>query len=37
MESIKWVVNELPKTDDANLKVMGLDEIGNARVSHSTA
>ena len=36
MESIKWVVNELPKTDDANLKVMGLDEIGKARAFHES-
>ena len=36
MESIKWVVNELPKTDDANLKIMGLDEIGKARAFHES-
>lgn len=31
METIKWAVNHMPKTEDANLKVMALDEIAKAR------
>ena len=34
METIKWAVNHMPKTADANLKVMALDEIAKARAFH---
>lgn len=27
MESIKWAVNKMPKTNDENLKVMSLEEV----------
>ena len=30
-ESIKWAVNHMPKTEDANLPIMGLEEIRKAR------
>ena len=30
MDTIKWAVNKMPKTEDSNLKVMGLDEIKTA-------
>ena len=36
METIKWAVNKMPKTADANLKVMGLDEIRKARAFHES-
>ena len=36
MESIKWTINRMPKTDDANLKVMGLDEVSKARAFHES-
>lgn len=36
METIKWAVNQMPKTDDANLKVMALDEIAKARAFHES-
>ena len=32
METIKWAVNKMPKTADANLKVMGLDEIQSSTI-----
>ena len=34
MDAIKWAVNKMPKTEDSNLKVMGLDEIKKARAFH---
>ena len=36
MESIKWAVNKMPKTNDENLKVMGLDEVQKARAFHES-
>ena len=30
MDTIKWTVNKMPKTADANLKIMGLDEVRKA-------
>ncbi len=36
METIKWAVNHMPKTADANLKVMALDEIAKARAFHES-
>lgn len=36
MESIKWAVNKMPKTNDENLKVMGLDEVKKARAFHES-
>ena len=36
METIKWAVNHMPKTNDANLNVMALDEITKARAFHES-
>ena len=36
MESIKWTINQMPKTADENLKVMGLDEVSKARAFHES-
>ena len=36
MESIKWAVNKMPKTNDENLKVMSLDEVEKARAFHES-
>lgn len=36
MKEIKWVRNTMPKTDDANLKVMDLSEVKKARDFHQT-
>ena len=36
MNPIEWVVNTMPKTDDKNLSVMALDEIGKARKFHES-
>ena len=36
MESIKWAVNHMPKTDDAQLKVMALSEVEKARAFHES-
>ena len=36
METIKWAVNEMPKTDDKNLPIMGLEEIKKARTFHES-
>ena len=36
MESIKWAVNKMPKTNDENLKVMSLDEVKKARAFHES-
>lgn len=36
MKDIKWVKNSMPKTDDANLKVMNLSEIKKASDFHKT-
>ena len=36
MNPIEWVVNTMPKTDDKNLPVMALDEIGKARKFHES-
>ena len=36
MDTIKWAVNKMPKTEDSNLKVMGLDEIKKARAFHES-
>lgn len=36
MDTIKWAVNQMPKTNDANLKVMALDEIAKARAFHES-
>ena len=34
METIKWAVNHMPKTEDANLPVMALSEVEKARTFH---
>ena len=36
MKQIKWVKNTMPKTDDANLSVMALEEVEKARAFHKT-
>lgn len=36
MKEIKWVKNSMPKTNDANLKVMDLSEVKKAREFHQT-
>ena len=36
METIKWAVNKMPKTDDAQLKVMDLDNVRKARAFHES-
>lgn len=36
MEKIKWAVNEMPKTDDANLSVMSLENVAKARAFHES-
>ena len=36
MEQIKWVSNEMPKTKDANLKVMELSEVIKAKTFHQS-
>ncbi len=36
METIKWAVNRMPKTEDANLSVMGLDQVKKARAFHES-
>ncbi|MBS7007782.1 diaminopropionate ammonia-lyase [Anaerostipes sp.] len=36
METIKWAVNEMPKTDDRHLSIMALDEIKKARTFHES-
>ena len=36
METIKWAVNKMPKTDDTQLAVMGLDEVKKARAFHES-
>ena len=36
METIKWAVNKMPKTEDSNLPVMGLDEVRKARTFHES-
>ena len=36
MDTIKWTVNKMPKTADANLKIMGLDEVRKARTFHES-
>lgn len=36
METIKWAVNHMPKTEDANLKVMALPEVKKARAFHES-
>lgn len=33
-KKIKWVANHMPKTDDAQLPVMGLDRVAKARAFH---
>ena len=36
MDSIKWAVNHMPKTDDRQLPVMALTEIKKARAFHES-
>lgn len=36
MDSIKWAVNQMPKTDDRQLPVMALTEISKARAFHES-
>ena len=33
-QKILWAVNKMPKTDDKNLPIMGLEEIKKARTFH---
>ena len=34
-QKILWAVNKMPKTDDKNLPIMGLEEIKKARTFHA--
>lgn len=36
MDAIKWTKNRMPKTEDAQLQVMGLDKIKKARAFHKS-
>lgn len=36
MKPIQWAINEMPKTEDSQLKVMALDEIKKARTFHES-
>ncbi len=36
MEKIKWVLNEMPKSDDRNLPVMSLENVEQARTFHKS-
>ena len=36
METIKWAVNHMPKTEDANLPVMALSEVEKVRTFHES-
>ena len=36
METIKWAVNHMPKTEDSNLPVMALSEVRKARAFHES-
>jgi diaminopropionate ammonia-lyase len=36
MEQIRWTANQLPKTDDAQLKVMDLSKVKKAKAFHSS-
>lgn len=36
MKPIQWAKNTMPKTDDANLPIMSLDEVAKARAFHKT-
>lgn len=36
MKEIKWIRNTMPKTDDANLPIMALTEVEQARAFHQT-
>ena len=36
METIKWAVNHMSKTEDANLPVMALSEVTKARTFHES-
>ena len=36
MDTIKWAVNKMPKTEDSNLPIMGLDEVRKARAFHES-
>ena len=35
MEKIKWVLNQMPKTDDRRLGLMSLSNVAKARFFHS--
>ena len=35
-QKILWAVNHMPKTDDKNLPIMGLEEIAKARTFHES-
>ena len=35
MEKIKWVLNQMPKTDDRRLELMSLSNVAKARFFHS--
>ncbi|MGL4736655.1 MAG: diaminopropionate ammonia-lyase [Cellulosilyticaceae bacterium] len=36
MKAIQWVKNEMPKTSDAHLQIMSIDEIAKARAFHQS-
>ena len=36
METIKWAANHMPKTEDAQLKVMSLDEVKKQELFHES-
>lgn len=36
MKPIQWAKNTMPKTDDANLPIMSMDEVAKARAFHKT-
>ncbi|MEG7530044.1 MAG: pyridoxal-phosphate dependent enzyme, partial [Hungatella sp.] len=36
MDAIKWVINQMPKTDDRELPVMAIEEVKKARTFHES-
>ncbi len=36
MSQLKWVINSMPKTDDANLPIMSVDEVKKAKTFHES-
>ena len=36
MSQLKWVINNMPKTDDANLPIMSVEEVTKAKAFHES-